>query len=131
MDLGRKSEFGATVSSDSKPEPKVHYPSITLNDKAAEDFCKEHECEIGQEYAGTVKFKVTGKRDDSEIGKGVTLDILEIGDVAEEHTEGDEKSKEADKARDDESDKAEEKVLGFKPKKRQAVKPSSDFMDNA
>jgi hypothetical protein len=134
MDLGReiKSPEVAGSPSESK-EPKITYPSFTLNDKAAEEFCKEHECELGKEYAFTGKLKVTGHRED-EFGKSITFDVKEIDDMAEEHTEGDEKPKDDEKPADDTADKDEEKILGYKKKKsgdsgREKVKASADFMD--
>lgn len=142
MDLGRKQESPevATVAAQSESkEPKIHYPSVTLNDEAAKAFCKAHECEMGTEYCGTLKFKVTGKRDDS-YGSSVTLDIMDIDDVAEEHTEGSEKPKsdekpaDESKPADDSSDKDEEKILGYKRKKsgdsgKEKIKASPSFMD--
>ena len=97
-------------------EPKITYPDFSLSDKSAVEFSKDHEPTLGQEYAATVRLRVTSLTAD-KYGSRVQFEVLELDDVAEEGEETEEDTKKAAEASETEDDKNEEKVLGFKRKK--------------
>ena len=104
-------------------EPKVSYPGFSLSDKAADEFTKECEPKIGEEFAGTVRLRVTSLTDD-EYGNRVQFDVVELDDLANEKGE-DEKPDEDGKEDEEESDETETKALGYKRKK--TVKEAPDM----
>jgi hypothetical protein len=120
MDLGRKMKSPGTVPASpvDAEEPKITYPGFCLSDKVAEEFTKEQEPKLGDEYAATVLLRVTSLASD-EYGQRVQFDIKELDDVAEESADSDEKSSDES----DDSDEAEVKTLGYKRKKTEKEAP--------
>lgn len=108
--------------------PKITYPGLSLSDKVAEEFDKEHEPKLGDEFAATVRLKVVSLTAD-EYGQRVSFDVMELDDVTEEGEETDEDRKKAAEGSGSGSGESEDdeetKVLGFKRKK--TVKEAPDI----
>lgn len=96
-------------------KPKITYPGFSLSDKIAEQFTEENSPKLGDEFAATVRVKVTSLTAD-EYGSRVGFDVLEMDDITEEGEETDEDRKKAADAEAEESGETEEKVLGYKRK---------------
>ena len=88
----------------------------------ADAFTKEQEPKLGDEYAATVRLRVTSLTAD-EYSNRVEFDVLDLDDIAEESEETDEDKKKSDDAEANESDDADAKVLGFKRKKTEKEAP--------
>lgn len=116
MDLGKKVESPSEAIAPASPKkPKISYPSFSVNDEVFDEFKKQYpEAKVGDEITVTAKLKVSGHRED-EFGKSVTFDVTHIEDKegAKKDADGDE-----------DGDKAEEKVLGYK---RTKVKPMNEI----
>jgi hypothetical protein len=123
MDLGKKFSIDslATPASSDSPESKVSYPGFSLSDDVAEQFLKDSEAKVGDEFAATVRIKVTGLSDD-QIGKNVRFDVLELDDVTEESDDEGSGSGSGSGESAPESDD-EEAVLGYKRKKTEKETP--------
>jgi hypothetical protein len=136
MDLGRKiNSTGGLATVASKPEePKITYPNFGLSDEVAAKFTDEHDPKLGDEYAATVRLKVTSLTTD-EYGKRVSFDVLDLADVAEEQEEGKEDFDESSGsgsgsgAGESEEDALESKVLGYKRKKTAKEAPDMSAED--
>ena len=130
MDLGRKSKsFGSLATQTASPEePKITYPGFSLSDEVAKKFTAEHEPKLGEEYAATVRLKVTSLTAD-EYGERVGFDVVELDDVAEEAEEGkesfDETSGSGSGSGSGEAEEPDEetKTLGYKRKKTEKETP--------
>jgi hypothetical protein len=131
MDLGRKMKSPGAIPASpvDSGEPKITYPGLSLSDKVAEEFAKEHEPKLGDEFAATVRLRVTSLTAD-EYGQRVSFDVLELDDVTEEGEETDEDRKKASESSDSgsgsgesEDDASETKVLGYKRKKTEKETP--------
>jgi hypothetical protein len=96
MDLGQKSDSLAMPVSSSL-EKKIHYPSFHLRGDKFKEFYKENDCELGETYTFTGKFKVTSLSEDSG-----SYELVDISDVQEHEDD------------DDAAEEAEEKALGYK-----------------
>lgn len=102
-------------------QPKITYPGFSLSDKIADEFQKECAPKLGDEYAATVRLKVTSLTQD-EWGSRVGFDVLKMDDITEEsegETEADSK----------ESDDEETKTLGYKRKPSTKEAPSMTAKD--
>lgn len=96
MDCGTKHKGGPAEAMPSKAkEPKITYPSFTLNDEKATAFLKETEAEVGDFLTSSTKLEVTGMRDD-EYGKSVTLSVVALNDLAEGEADAEAEEGEAD-----------------------------------
>lgn len=129
MDLGRKNKGPGALAGPpaSAEEPKITYPGLSLSDKVAEEFAKAHEPKLGDEFAATVRLRVTSLTAD-EYGQRVSFDVMELDDVTEEGEETDEDRAKAAEGSGSgsgsgESDEDESKVLGYKRKKTEKETP--------
>ena len=108
MNLGREHSMEPATLPVSISAKKISYPGITLNDEVAKTFCAKHPCELGQEFTGKVKLRVTGLRKD-EYGHSLSFDVESIDGVSTN------KEEDADN---------ESKTLGYKrPTKEVKEKP--------
>lgn len=116
MDLGRemKSPGVPPATAVDEKEPKITYPGFSLSDKTADEFTKECAPKLGDEYAATVRLRVTSLTAD-EYGSRVGFDVMEMDDIAEEGEAKEEKG-ESEEADTEESSPDEEKTLGYKRK---------------
>lgn len=130
MDLGSEnSSEPSSVPAVGQDGPKIIYPSLSLNDDAAETFLSEHPSKIGDEITATVTLKVSGMRQD-EFGKNISfevhsLDIQQGGATAEDEPAG---------GQDEDEDEEQEKILGYKRPTKYSTKESpsvsaKDLMD--
>lgn len=138
MDLGTKrpdNEPGGMPTTP-KDTPKINYPGLSLNDAVAQSFLKEADVKLGDTITATVTFKVVGLRQDT-YGHSVSLDAISMdnieggsgepdGDGAMGGTgeDGIDKGLPGEKTPAEPDD--EEKVLGFKLKKK-APKEAPDI----
>jgi hypothetical protein len=109
MNLGTKmkSTGSELVASTVEKEPKITYPSFTLNDEIAKAFLKECDCELGDEVTCTAKLKIT-RRSEDEFGSSIGFDVLSLDDISE--------TEETSESGDEQEPDDEEKVLGYKRK---------------
>ena len=105
-------------------KPKITYPGFSLSDSSAEAFVKECEPELGDEFAATVRLKVTSLTAD-EYGNRVQFDVMDLDDISEETEEKDEDKSKETAPDSEESDDTEEKVLGYK--RKTSKKPAPDI----
>ena len=124
MELGKKHEsLGslATSPSTGEGESKTTYPGFSLTGEHATKFHEDCEPKVGDEYAATVRLRVTGLTDDS-YGKDVRFDVVELDDIAEE---GEEKEDEGSGSGSGEAEEPDEetKALGYKRKKTEKETP--------
>lgn len=129
MDLGKKTKSPGAIAPtpESEKEPKVTFPGLNFSDDTADKFFKEvGDVKIGEEYAGTVRLRVTSLTDD-EYGKRIGFDVMELDDIAEEGEETEEKVE----AGAGESDDEETKALGYKRKTPEKETPSLKAADLA
>ena len=121
MDLGKKFSIDSLATPTSGDEPKTSYPGFSLSDEVADQFLKDSEAKVGDEFAATVRLKVTGLSDD-QIGKNVRFDVIELDDVTEE---GEEKEDEGSGSGSGEAEEPDEetKALGYKRKKTEKETP--------
>ena len=116
MDLGKKFSIDSLATPPSGDEPKTSYPGFSLSDEVADQFLKDSGAKVGDEFAATVRLKVTGLSDD-QIGKNVRFDVIELDDIAEESEEVKlEGETDEYSGKTEESGPEEEKVLGYKRK---------------
>ena len=118
MDLGKKFSIDSLATPTSGDEPKTSYPGFSLSDEVADQFLKDSEAKVGDEFAATVRLKVTGLSDD-QIGKNVRFDVIELDDVTEE---GEDTSSGSGSGEAEEPDE-ETKTLGYKRKKTEKETP--------
>ena len=123
MDLGQKIESPSSepVAAAKDKEPRVSYPSTTLNDKVAEDFLNEYECDLGDEITFTGRAKITALRKD-EYGKSVGMDLTNLDDVkiVGEEDEGEGES---------EKEPSEKEVLGYERPESKNEAPDTSAAD--
>ena len=118
MDLGKKFSIDSLATPTSGDEPKTSYPGFSLSDEVADQFLKDSGAKVGDEFAATVRLKVTGLSDD-QIGKNVRFDVIELDDVTEE---GEDTSSGSGSGEAEEPDE-ETKTLGYKRKKTEKETP--------
>ena len=129
MDLGKKFSIDSLATPTSGDEPKTSYPGFSLSDEVADQFLKDSGAKVGDEFAATVRLKVTGLSDD-QIGKNVRFDVVELDDVTEEGGEGSssgsgEAGGEGSSSGSGEAEEPDEetKTLGYKRKKTEKETP--------
>lgn len=131
MDLGKEMKVPGELAATpvDQKEPKITYPSLSLSDKIAEEFDKEHGPKLGDEYAATVRLRVTSLTAD-KYGQRVSFDVMELDDVTEEgeETDADRKAAAEGSGSGSGSGEAEEpdeetKTLGYKRKKTEKETP--------
>ena len=131
MDLGKKFSIDSLATPTSGDEPKTSYPGFSLSDEVADQFLKDSGAKVGDEFAATVRLKVTGLRDD-QIGKNVRFDVIELDDVTEEEEEdtssgsgSGEAGGEGSSSGSGEAEEPDEetKALGYKRKKTEKETP--------
>lgn len=142
MDLGTKRNKEGGLAPASPKLPDKSYPSFTLNDKVAEEFCDEYtDYKIGDEVTAKVKLKLTSLRQDG-YGHSVGFDVVSIDDVEgsgksegeegkEKESEGGEDGKSGDGDGDEDDVDAEEKTLGYKRTKAKTDKELPDVSPGA
>lgn len=82
MDLGTEPKDNMPPMAGAQSEaPKTVYPSFSVRDAKVEELCKE--CEVGKDDEGTatIRWRVSGHRDD-EYGKSIDFQVLELNDIA-------------------------------------------------
>lgn len=124
MELGKKHESLGSLATPASPGsegPKTTYPGFSIEDEHATKFLEDTEAKVGDEFAATVRIKVTGLTDDT-YGKNVRFDVVELDDIAEE---GEEKEDEGSGSGSGEAEEPDEetKTLGYKRKKTEKETP--------
>ena len=76
-DMGKSSPV---VASSSEADKTKHYPHLSLNEKNLKALGKLH-CEVGEEYIGTFRVKVTSQRED-EYGSGIEFAVTQMSDLS-------------------------------------------------
>ena len=130
MDLGKKFSIDSLATPPSGDEPKTSYPGFSLSDEVADQFLKDSGAKVGDEFAATVRLKVTGLSDD-QIGKNVRFDVIELDDVTEEGEDtssgsgSGEAGGEGSSSGSGEAEEPDEetKALGYKRKKTEKETP--------
>jgi hypothetical protein len=105
MNLGQKRPSGEIAVPQKSTEPKETFPGFNLNDKIADEFLKEYDCDLGDKITATVKLRVSSLRKD-EYGNSIGFEVLTLDDI---EVVGEEEENEKD---------SDEKVLGYKPKEK-------------
>lgn len=126
MDLGSKPKNLDSVSPASPEQPKVRYPSFTLNDEVAAAFMEAYpDCKVGEELTATVKLVLSSQRQD-EYGKSVGFDVQSMDDIVKGKAAEVPDGEKPDGEEAEEEEDSDEKVLGFKlPKKSNPVPDTS------
>lgn len=126
MDLGTKMKSPGALPATpvGETEPKVTYPGFSLNDKVAEEFSKEYDCEVGDELTATVRLRVSGIRKD-EYGNSKSFELLSMDNIAEVPADGKADEGDGKGNEEDSPEAAEEKVIGMKLPKKKTEAPDT------